>query len=246
MGKPSIQQDKDSIRKTIYDLLVSEGVARFPLPPHGRIPNFEGAEMAASQLKETTIWQAAHVLKCNPDSPQRAVRENALKEGKTIYMAVPRLREVRCFIELHKGRIFGGPSKGATIKGAFKYGKKVGPEHMRKVDMVIAGSVAVDVKGGRVGKGGGYSDLEYALGREFGLVDDDTPVVSTVHPLQVVEDELLMTPHDVPLDLVITPKRVIETPKKKKPNGILWEELNEDKIAAIPILKTLRSPQLGK
>lgn len=231
--------DKDQIRKRIWDLLVEKEVARFPLPPHGRIPNFEGADSAARQLRETGSWQKARVLKCNPDSPQKPVRENALSEGKTIYMAVPRLSEERCFIELHKNRIYGSLAKAATIKGAFKYGKKVGPGHMKRVDMVIAGSVAVNENGGRVGKGGGYSDLEYAIGREFGIVDHDTPVVSTVHPFQIVNEDIPMTPHDVPLDMVVTSEHVIHCPMKTKPKGIIREDLDESKIGAIPILRRL-------
>lgn len=239
MNKEQNPQDKDEIRKRIWDLLVEKDAARFPLPPHGRIPNFEGAERAAKQLRDIETWQLAQVLKCNPDSPQRPVREYALSEGKTIYMAVPRLREERCFIELHKNRIYGSPSKGATIKGAFKWGKKVGPEHMKKVDMVIAGSVAVNEKGGRVGKGGGYSDMEYAIGREFGIVEDDTPVITTVHPLQMIEEEIPMTSHDVPLDMIVTSERVIHCPKRTKPRGIIRDDLTVSMMEAIPILRQL-------
>jgi len=240
MDKKSSPNKKNELRKRIWNLLEKERVARFPLPPHGRIPNFEGAERAARVLRDTENWHEAEVLKCNPDSPQRPVREFALAEGKTVYMAVPRLRDERCFIELHKNRILGNPSRGATIKGAFKYGKKVGPEHMKAVDLVIAGSVAVNAFGGRVGKGGGFSDLEFALGREFGIVSDGTPVITTVHSLQVVEDEILMTRHDVPLDILITPKGITKVPKRDKPKGIIWEELSEEKIAEIPILIRLR------
>lgn len=240
MVEDSSSDEKEAIRKKIWDLLEKEGVARFPLPPHGRIPNFQGAERAAKVLKDIELWQQAEVIKSNPDSPQRPVREYALVEGKTVYMAVPRLRDELCFIELHKNRILGNPSKGATIKGAFKYGKKIGPAHMKKVDLVIAGSVAVDVKGGRVGKGGGYSDLEFALAREFGIVKEEIPVVSTVHSLQVIEDEIPMTNHDVPMDFTITPIGIIEAPKRPKPQGILWNELSQRKIEEIPILKRLR------
>ncbi|UCE75313.1 MAG: 5-formyltetrahydrofolate cyclo-ligase [Methanomassiliicoccales archaeon] len=232
--------EKDALRKRIWDLLEKENVARFPLPPHGRIPNFNGAENAARILRDSKIWREAEVLKCNPDSPQKPVREFALAQGKTVYMAVPRLRDERCFIELHKSRIYGSPAKGATIKGAFKFGKKVGPKHMKKVDIIVAGSVAVDSKGARLGKGGGFSDLEFALALEFGVVSSDTPVVSTVHSLQVVDSEIPMTSHDVPLDLVVTPKDSIRIPKREKPKGILWDELKEEKIAEIPILMKLR------
>jgi 5-formyltetrahydrofolate cyclo-ligase len=55
----------------------------------GKIPNFYGAEAAAEQLAALPAWQAAHVLKANPDKAQRAVRTRALTEGKVLYMAVP-------------------------------------------------------------------------------------------------------------------------------------------------------------
>jgi 5-formyltetrahydrofolate cyclo-ligase len=75
-------------------------------------------------------------------------------------------------------------------------------------------------------------------------VDSETPVISTVHPLQVVEEEIPMTSHDVPLNMIITTKAVIETTKRDKPQGILWDELNEEKLESIPILKKLRQQGL--
>jgi len=49
----------------------AEGVARFPFPPHGRIPNFAGAEVAAARLLNIEPWKSATAIKVNPDSPQR-------------------------------------------------------------------------------------------------------------------------------------------------------------------------------
>jgi hypothetical protein len=48
-------------------------VARFPFPPHGRIPNFAGAEVAAARLLDIEPWKSATALKVNPDSPHGAV-----------------------------------------------------------------------------------------------------------------------------------------------------------------------------
>lgn len=99
------------------------------------------------------------------------------------------------------------------------------------------GSVAVSPDGARVGKGGGYSDLEFALARELGAVGADTPVATTVHEMQVLDEHLPMTDHDVPLDLIVTPDRVIRTRHgRAKPKGILWEELSDAQLAAIPVL----------
>jgi 5-formyltetrahydrofolate cyclo-ligase len=45
--------------------------------------------------------------------------------------------------------------------------------------------------------------------------------------------------HDVPVDLVITPDRVIDCRDRRGPRpeaAIRWPELTEEKIAAIPLL----------
>ena len=42
------------------------------------------------------------------------------------------------------------------------------------MDLVICGSVAVNRQGARVGKGGGFADLEFALLVEAGLIGTDT------------------------------------------------------------------------
>ncbi|HKJ89469.1 MAG TPA: 5-formyltetrahydrofolate cyclo-ligase, partial [Gammaproteobacteria bacterium] len=38
---------KAAARQAVWDRLQAEGAARFPYPPHGRIPNFAGAGDAA-------------------------------------------------------------------------------------------------------------------------------------------------------------------------------------------------------
>ena len=82
---------KDDIRRDVWDSLKENRVARFP-GVEGRIPNFIGAEACATLLAGAPYWRTAKILKINPDSPQRAIRQRALAEGKLVYMAVPRLR----------------------------------------------------------------------------------------------------------------------------------------------------------
>jgi 5-formyltetrahydrofolate cyclo-ligase len=95
--------------------------------------------------------------------------------------------------------------------------------------------------GSRIGKGGGFSDLEFGLLTEAGLVDSDTAIATTVHPLQIVTGEpLAETDHDFRVDLIVTPEEVIRTPAPRRPPGILWDHLDQDKIAAIPVLRQLR------
>lgn len=92
--------DKQELRERVWDGLEESGEARFPFPPHDRIPNFAGADRAADRLTELDAWADAAVVKANPDAPQLPVRRAALRAGKTLYMAVPRLREEECFLRL--------------------------------------------------------------------------------------------------------------------------------------------------
>jgi 5-formyltetrahydrofolate cyclo-ligase len=228
---------KDELRKAVWSRLQLEKVARFP-GAEGRIPNFIGAEACARVLAETTFWQNARVLKVNPDSPQRAIRQKALSEGKILYMAVPRLRSEKPFIELDPKKLKCSPYAASSIKGADKYGRLVSLGEVRKVDLIVCGSVTVNRRGARVGKGGGYSDLEFALLTEEKKIDRTTPIVTAVHPLQIVDEEIPMTEHDIPLTAIITPEKIIETPVHlKRPKGIYWQMLSQEKIAAIPILQ---------
>jgi 5-formyltetrahydrofolate cyclo-ligase len=234
--------DKAEIREKIWRTLEKEGVALFP-GARGRIPNFRGADKAARLLSTLPEWQKAKSIKANPDSPQRPVRHLALSSGKTIYMAVPRLRQKRCFIKLDPSKIpLEKFNDASSIKGAFRYGLSVHPKEIPQIDLIVAGSVAVNRKGSRIGKGGGYSDLEYAIGREFAFVKEDVVILTTVHPLQIMDGDLPETDHDFRIDFIVTPEEVITTHREGgRPKGIIRDHLTDQKISEIPILKEILS-----
>jgi 5-formyltetrahydrofolate cyclo-ligase len=223
-------EDKQDVRERVWQTLKDEGAARFP-GARGRIPNFRGAEAAAERLGELSEWQAADVVKSNPDAPQLPVRRRARRDGKTLYMAVPRLAEEKPFV------LVGGDP---TIKKAMSEGEPVAVEEVGHVDLVVCGTVAVNRDGVRIGKGGGYSDLELGLLVECGLVDDDTTIVTTVHPLQVLDEELPETDHDFRVDIVVTPDEVIRTGARRRSPGVIWDHLDDETIKAIPVLAARR------
>jgi 5-formyltetrahydrofolate cyclo-ligase len=218
------ERAKEAVRERVWATLERERVARFP-GARGRIPNFVGAERAAERLAATPEWREARVLKCNPDAPQLPVRRRALADGKLVYMAVPRLRSEKPFLRL---------GRDATIKA--RDAEPTALDELEPVDLVVCGTVAVNRNGVRVGKGGGYSDIEFALLVETGLVGDATTIATTVHPLQLLDEELPETEHDFRVDLVVTPDETLTTPRLRRPPGILWDHLTPEKIAAIPVL----------
>jgi 5-formyltetrahydrofolate cyclo-ligase len=88
-----------------------------------------------------------------------------------------------------------------------------------------------------VGKGGGFSDLEYGLLAEAGKVDARTPIVTTVHPLQLVPQRLEMLAHDIPVDVIVTPDGPIPLhPEFPRPRGVYRTALTPEKIAEVPVL----------
>ena len=224
------------MRERIWRELEARGVVTFPKPARGRIPNFAGSERAAEKLRGLEAYRSAKTIMINPDAAQLAVRELALRDGKRLLMATPKLR--MGFVMLDPARITN-PREAASIRGALKHGSSVDLSGL-KVQLVVEGSVAVDEKGGRAGKGSGFGDLEVAILREAGAIDDSTPIVTTVHELQVV-GEVPMTEHDVPIDFIVTPKRVIETEHRHpKPLGVIWDILSPDDFKRMPILAELR------
>jgi 5-formyltetrahydrofolate cyclo-ligase len=94
----------------------------------------------------------------------------------------------------------------------------------------------VNPDGVRIGKGGGYADIEYALLAELCLITEHTVIATTVHDLQVFAQTLPETPHDFRVDLIATPTRVYRCPRVERPRGIVWEHLDAEKIASIPVL----------
>jgi 5-formyltetrahydrofolate cyclo-ligase len=229
---------KQQIRERIWDLLERERAVEPGV--HGYIPAFEGADTAADRLASLPVWQRAQAVKSVPDRAQQPVRKRALLDGKLLYMAVPMLADELPFYFLDPRRIAVTAAEAASRTTAAEVARKVGVEEMHAVDIVVCGSVVVSRNGARLGKGAGYSDIEVALLLEAGLISPTTVIVTTVHSMQVVDEPLPETEHDFSVDLIVTPDEVIECGPSRRPSGLYWDHLTEDKIAAIPVL-TMRA-----
>jgi len=229
---------KQRIREAVWRRLDSEGISTFPRPVRGRIPNVRLADRAAEMLASTPEWARARIVKVNPDAPQRAVRFRALREGKTLLMPTPRLREGFWLLDparLPARQLFAASS----IKGASALATPVGLDDLPPIDLLVFGSVAVSRAGDRVGKGEGYAELEFATLRTLGRVPDDVVIATTIHDAQLVE----AIPHevfDVTLDLICTPTEVIRpSGRGPRPGGVLWDRLPADRRHEMPILEEL-------
>ncbi|MGP7998895.1 MAG: 5-formyltetrahydrofolate cyclo-ligase [Streptosporangiaceae bacterium] len=245
-GPAGVLAAKAVLRQQVWSQMRAARVARFPGAP-GRIPNFTGAEAAAERLRSTQAWLAVGPVKANPDAAQWPVRQRALEDGKTVYMAVPRLAGPEPFFALDPAHLAEPPRQASSISGAARSARRVSLADLSPVDLVVVGSVAVAADGARLGKGGGFADLEFALASAAGLIGPGTVSVTTVHELQVVgAGTIPVTGHDVLVDVIVTPDRVIDCRPARGPRPaarIDWADLTEAKIAAIPLLTALRAGQ---
>jgi 5-formyltetrahydrofolate cyclo-ligase len=147
--------DKSAARQWVWDRLVAEGVARFPFPPHGRIPNFAGAEVAAARLFNIEPWKSATAIKVNPDSPQRPLRAEALRRGITVFVPTPRLRGG--FKKLDPRRVPPDKIEEATsLSRGNRWSEEVASRKCRSSTPSSAAPTRSHVMGG---KGEGDSDI---------------------------------------------------------------------------------------
>ncbi|WP_411334394.1 5-formyltetrahydrofolate cyclo-ligase [Metabacillus indicus] len=225
---------KDEIRQNKWQRLEDEKLGGFPFPLKNRIPNFKGAAAAAELVSQMDIYERAEVVKINPDAPQLPLRARVIKDGKTLLVPTPRLKAG--FIML-KGEWVppGEERKAVSLKNIRQYGKEITLSELPKVDLFVAGSVAVHKDGRRIGKGEGYSDREYAIMRELG--NPDMPVISTIHSIQVTDEDFKVDTYDLPVDYIVTEEGIIETDTPyKKPDGIQWDLVTEDEKKEMPVL----------
>ncbi|XP_067140034.1 methenyltetrahydrofolate synthase domain-containing protein isoform X2 [Centruroides vittatus] len=238
---------KESIRQKVWTYLEQNDLACFPRPVYHRIPNFKGANEAAAKVAELEEFKRARVVKVNPDKPQEHVRFLVLEANKTLLVPTPRLRSGLL------NRIVPplGCNKNvlricSTSRGVKEFSVSIDLQSKIKIDLIITGSVAVSLSGFRIGKGEGYADIGYAMMRIIGIVDENTPVVTTVHDCQVLDDlpQELFNEYDLPVDIIITPTKIIRCqPILPKPKDINWSMITKEKFQEIPILKTLKNYQ---
>uniref|UniRef100_A0A0K2UAL8 Uncharacterized protein n=1 Tax=Lepeophtheirus salmonis TaxID=72036 RepID=A0A0K2UAL8_LEPSM len=220
----------------------------FPRPILGKIPNFLYSKDAARLLTRLKEFKDASIIKVDSSMSLMPLRELVLQNKEFLYSNVRNLVRrdfLYCInsIDLKNKRDFAIAS---TKKGLITYGKpiRIGLKSLiRKIDIFVVGSVAVCRNGVRLGTGKGIIDIEWGILYDAGAVDEKTIVVTVVADDQVVGDDVLpswvQNEHDLPVDIIITPTKVLKVvPKLKKPCcGILVNLLTDEMKETIPSLK---------
>ncbi|XP_069824708.1 methenyltetrahydrofolate synthase domain-containing protein isoform X1 [Dendropsophus ebraccatus] len=234
---------KWDIRQKVWDYIEDNNLADFPRPVHHRIPNFKASHRASQRVTSLEFFVKAREIKVDPDKPLEGVRLSALQANKTLLVPTPRLR-TGLFNQITPPP---GASKEilricSTSQGVKDFSIPLGLDSAVQVDLVVVGSVAVSEKGWRIGKGEGFADMEYAMMKAMGAVTEQTVVITVVHDCQVLDIPVeLMDDHDLTVDYILTPTRVIKTNcTRPKPQGIIWSKISREMMSKIPILRSLQ------
>ncbi|XP_066906617.1 methenyltetrahydrofolate synthase domain-containing protein [Halyomorpha halys] len=233
---------KLTIRLQTWEKLESMDQVVFPRPCKFRIPRFKGENEAVEKLAQLEAFRAAKVVKVNLDKAHERVRLEVIQKGKSLIAGTPGLKEA-VFLLMR-------PPMEANKLANRMAASRIGIRHLGtaldfssgiKADLVVLGSVAVDKKGHRIGKGEGFTDLEYALLSKLGIIIQDAVIATVVHDLQVYEEfpDALFKPWDVPVDIIITPTQVIHVEKKLPRPELTWNLLSSRRVNDIPIIKQL-------
>jgi len=206
-----------------------------PPVPH-RYPHFVGAEKASIRAAVLDEFIAAKVVLVSPGVA--VLSDTVLSQGKMLVSPTPGLREEKVLQQLVKN--YQAETVTTDGKRRQKF-RRLELNEDAKIDVLVVGSMLVDKTGRRMGKKWEQVGLEFVLG---GLPSQNLIVITLVHDCQVVEEipGAFFSPMDVPVDIIITPSRVIRVKDRlPKPRNILWDKVTEGMLEEIPVLKAARN-----
>src|SRR3954454_23876737 len=137
MSSISIDAAKQAVRERVWNLLETEHAVEPGV--HGHIPDFVGTAAAAERLAAHRAWQDAQIVKAVPDTAQLPVRTRALADGKTVYMAVPKLADPRPFYLLDPAALTLPQAKAPPMRAAAAHAPRLAIDELLPIDLVVCG-----------------------------------------------------------------------------------------------------------
>jgi 5-formyltetrahydrofolate cyclo-ligase len=237
--------DREAVRRIVWERLRDVAVpdSRFHLDFSMFIPDYPGSERIPEMVRQLPFYVGTGPVFVTPDNNLYSLRAALLRESRPLLITT---------YGILRGFVYFAPRSvpehhidfAASLDGAERFGTRLDLEGVRslgRLDFLVTGASAVNRNGIRFGKGHGYFDLEWALLREVGSVDEDSPVVACVHDVQYVDEDLPSEPTDTLVDWIVTPTRTIRVSRRSpKPSGIRWDLVDPELVASIPPLQELR------
>jgi 5-formyltetrahydrofolate cyclo-ligase len=245
---------KNIVRQTVWPKLREVAIpdSRFHLDFDSFIADFQGSSIATERLTSHPCFTQANTVFITPDNCLQYLRYAALAAGKLVLVTTYAIR--RGFVILDPRVIQSEEDRRLASYLDGMEDPSSGAAHISltqmlhlnlKIDLMVTGTGAINLRGIRFGKGHGFFDLEWGMLSSVGMVNSSTPCVAVVHDCQVIDAVLQPELFDTVCDLIVTPTRVIEVDMSKeslvpKPScRILWDRLQPNMLENIPCLREL-------
>jgi 5-formyltetrahydrofolate cyclo-ligase len=150
-----------------------------------------------------TARVVATYLSTGREPPTTALLAGWRARGLTVLLPV-----VLPDLDLDWARDDGTRRPGALRGVAEPAGTPLGRDAVARADVLLVPALAVDPQGRRLGQGGGSFD------RALGRARPDALVVALLHDDELVDGPLPVEPHDRPVDVVVTPSRVLDVRRR--------------------------------
>lgn len=158
------------------------------------------AARARALVSELGARRVACYVSFGSEPPTQRLLDQLAADGVTVLVPV-----VRADLDLDWAPRAGArvPTHGAAErKNENTLGRRCGPAAISEVDLVLVPALAVSTRGARLGRGGGSYD------RALARVPPAVPIVAIVYDEELV-DQLPTEEHDRPVDLALTPTRLV-------------------------------------
>lgn len=203
--------------------------ARFDVDLSWFIPGFADAGMAVERLTALDAYRSANSLFVTPDNGLTRLREQALRDGKTLVLPSYGLR--RGFVAIDGKSIDPALAQYASwLDGLATFGRPVSLADLAAgyhCDLIATAASAISSAGQRFGMGSAYLDLEYPILAAIGTVTAATPIVALVHDQQYWPEALPTCPTDICAEVIVTPTTVQSAVGAgMRPTAIDWSLVN--------------------
>jgi 5-formyltetrahydrofolate cyclo-ligase len=238
------------IRAQVWEKLrpVAKPDSRFHLNFAEFIPDFEESDRATDRVTAQPFYRAGNYAFITPDNGLAELRRRSLADGKTLVVSTYGI--YRGFVLLEPSKIPAGEMRYASsLDGMEEVGTPISLATLASrgpFDFMVTGASAVSLNGVRFGKGHGFFDLEWGMFTDIGIATEYSSVTAVVHDVQVVEESLVPSGTDILVDHIATPSRFITTVRAPRPQGIKWDLLGPDQLAATPPLQELKGMQAAE
>lgn len=205
--------EKNHVARAIADgmALIAYPDSRFGRDFSQFIPGFDGADLAALATMSLPACRAARRVFITPDNAVAPLRRMLIEAGADLI--VPSYGLYRGFLHVPASAV---PPDALPYCGWLDAIEAFGTaltldelSALATIDLIITGSSAITMQGLRFGMGDFYLDIEWAILRMLGLVDERTPVIAVVHDTEVAARSFAPAPSNVCANTIVTPTRII-------------------------------------